>query len=94
MTLNGISYRATENLAIGDIVIATADHGRNPFHTEAEVCAWPLDFDTICFFHQPLERLHTGLKLAVIQAAHSKVKIFKSLSAHPGKLCHRRSRPT
>ena len=93
MTLHGVSYRAAENLTIGNIAIATADHGRNPFHTEAEVCAGPLDFDPICFFHQPLERLHAGLKLAIIQAAHREVKIFKGLGAHPGKLCHRWSGP-
>ena len=88
MTLNGISHRATENLTIGNIAIATADHGRNPLYAKAEVGIRSFNFHSIRLFHQPLECLHTGLQFAIVQRADFEVKVLKSLCAHPGKLCH------
>src|SRR6266581_1586781 len=85
MTLNRISHRAAENLAVGNIAIATADYGRNPLYAKAKVSTWAFDFNTIRLFHQSLERSHASLKFAIIERANVEVKIFKSFRAHSGK---------
>ena len=88
MALHRIFHRAAENFTIGDIAIATADHGWNCLNAETEIDPGAFDFHTVRLFHQPLERLHAGLQFAVIQCADLEIKVFKGLRAHSGKLCH------
>src|SRR5713101_1572270 len=88
MTLYGIFHRAAKNFAIGNIAIATTDHGWNSLDTETEVGPGAFDLDAVCLFHQPLKRFHAGLEFAIIQCADFEIKIFKRLRAHSGKLRH------
>src|SRR5438046_7816265 len=88
-----MSDRAAEHRPIGNIAIATADHGWDPLLVETEIGAWTFDFDSVRLFHQTMEGLHARPKLPIIQRADFEIEIFKRLGAHSCKLCHGRCGP-
>src|SRR5207244_11090565 len=60
---------AAKNFAIGNIAITAADHRRNSLDCKTQIGAGAFDFDAIRLFHQPLERFHAGLQLAIIESS-------------------------
>ena len=88
MSFHGMFHRRSENFAIGNVAVAAANHCGNSLDAEAKIRLGSFDFDAICFFHQPLQRLHARLQFAVVQRADVEIKIFKCLRAHSGKLRH------
>src|SRR5438045_1404793 len=89
-----VAHRSRKNFAARNVPVATADDGWNFFNAKSQIRSRACDFYSVGSLHQFFKRVHSRLKLAVIERANFEEKIFEGFGAHTGELGHGWGRPS
>ena len=91
--LDAVAHRSGVDLAVRDVALAVAEHGRDRADREAQVGAGSDQTDAVGRHHELLERHHRLRHALVVEGADAEVEVLESGGRLLGELGHRGARP-